>query len=40
MLCSLYVSVITTIRGYGDYLWVDVVEKIDAMGSQVTPWMG
>ena len=32
---SLYVSVITTIRGYGDFLWVDVVEKIDAMASQV-----
>lgn len=32
---SLYVLVITTIRGWGDYLWVDVVEKIDAMGSQV-----
>jgi hypothetical protein len=29
------VSVITTIRGYGDFLWVDVVEKIDAMASQV-----
>jgi hypothetical protein len=27
--------VITTIRGWGDYLWADVVEKIDAMGSQV-----
>jgi hypothetical protein len=27
--------VITTIRGWGDYLWVDVVEKIDAMGTQV-----
>ncbi|KAL4452763.1 hypothetical protein ABPG75_008425, partial [Micractinium tetrahymenae] len=33
-LYSLYVSVITTIRGWGDYLWVDVVENIDAMGSQ------
>ncbi len=32
---SLYVSVITTIRGWGDDLWVDVVGKIDAMGSQV-----
>ncbi len=36
---SLYVSVITTIRGYGDYLWVDVVERVDAMGSQVG-WVG
>ena len=36
---SLYVSVITTIRGYGDYLWVDVVERVDAMGSQVG-WAG
>ena len=32
---SLYVSVITTIRSYGDYLWVDVVERVDAMASQV-----
>ena len=30
---------ITTIRGYGDYLWVDVVERVDAMGSQVG-WAG
>lgn len=27
-LYSLYVNVITTIRGYGDYFWVDVVENI------------
>lgn len=33
--CSLYVSVITTICGYGDYLWVDVVERVDAMASHV-----
>jgi hypothetical protein len=33
--CSLYVSVITTIRGWGDLLWADVVTKIDGMGSQV-----
>lgn len=33
--CSLYVAVITTIRGWGDLLWVDVVEKIDAMSTQV-----
>lgn len=32
---SLYVSVITTIRGWGDYLWTDVVDKVDSMGSQV-----
>ena len=37
--CSLYVSVITTIRGYGDFLWVDVVEKIDAMATQVRRWL-
>ena len=36
--CSLYVAVITTIRGYGDVLWVDVVERVDAMGSQVVGW--
>ncbi|PNH08753.1 Dynein gamma chain, flagellar outer arm [Tetrabaena socialis] len=34
-LYSLYVNVITTIKGYGDYFWVDVVEKIDEMGEQV-----
>lgn len=28
-------TVISTIRGYGDYLWYDVVERVDAMGSQV-----
>ena len=34
-LYSLYVTVITTIRSYGDYFWADVVEKIDEMGEQV-----
>ena len=34
-LYSIYVNVITTLRGFGDYLWVDVVERIDAMGTQV-----
>ena len=34
-LYSLYVTVITTIKGYGDYFWVDVVEKVDEMGEQV-----
>lgn len=34
-LYNLYVTVITTIKGYGDYFWVDVVEKIDEMGDQV-----
>lgn len=37
---SLYVSVITTIRGYGDYLWVDVVERVDAMATQARGWRG
>jgi len=37
-LYSLYVSVITTIKGYGDYLWVDVVEKIDEMSDQVNQY--
>lgn len=32
---SLYVTVITTIRGYGDFLWVDVVEKVDEWGEAV-----
>lgn len=31
----LYVSVITTIRGFGDLLWVDVVAQIDSMTEQV-----
>lgn len=33
--CSLYVTVIGTIKGYGDFFWVDVVEKIDEWGDQV-----
>jgi hypothetical protein len=33
-LYSLYVMVITTIKGYGDYFWTDVVEKVDEMGEQ------
>lgn len=36
-LYSLYVTVIGTIKGYGDYFWADVVEKIDEMGEQVGP---
>ncbi len=32
---SLYVNVITTIRGFGDFFWVDVVEQIDTMTEQV-----
>ena len=34
-LCRLYVNVITTIKGYGEFLWVDVVEQIDSMTEQV-----
>jgi dynein heavy chain len=34
-LYSLYVTVIGTIKGYGDYFWADVVEKVDEMGEQV-----
>lgn len=34
-LYSLYVTVITTIKGYGDFFWVDVVEQIDSMTEQV-----
>ncbi|MEW5318622.1 MAG: hypothetical protein WDW38_009830 [Sanguina aurantia] len=34
-LYNLYVTVISTIKGYGDYFWVDVVEKIDEMAEQV-----
>ena len=34
--CRLYVNVITTIRSFGDYFWVDVVEQIDAMTEQVS----
>eukprot|EP00879_Flechtneria_rotunda_P029325 GHRR01031685.1.p1 GENE.GHRR01031685.1~~GHRR01031685.1.p1 ORF type:complete len:143 (-),score=37.91 GHRR01031685.1:157-585(-) len=32
---SLYVTVISTIKGYGDYFWADVVEKVDEWGEQV-----
>jgi len=31
----LYVNVITTIRGFGDLLWTDVVAQIDGMTEQV-----
>ena len=34
--CRLYVNVITTIRSFGDYFWVDVVEQIDTMTEQVS----
>lgn len=34
-LYNLYVAVITTIKSYGDFLWVDVIEKIDDMGDTV-----
>lgn len=34
-LYTLYVTVITTIKGYGDYFWIDVVEQIEAMAEQV-----
>lgn len=34
-LYSLYVTVIGTIKAYGDYFWTDVVEKVDEMGEQV-----
>ena len=39
-LYSLYVTVISTIKGYGDYFWVDVVEQVDSMAEQVylTRW--
>lgn len=33
--CRLYVNVITTIKGYGNYLWVDVVAQIDTMSEEV-----
>jgi hypothetical protein len=32
------VTVISTIKGYGDYFWVDVVEKIDEMGETVNQY--
>lgn len=35
LFCRLYVTVITTIRGFGDLFWVDVVEQIDTMTEQV-----
>jgi dynein heavy chain len=39
-LYTLYVTVISTIKGYGDYFWVDVVEKIDDMGDTVRDLTG
>ena len=33
--CRLYTDVISTINGYGDLLWVDVVAQIDAMNERV-----
>jgi dynein heavy chain len=33
--CRLYSDVISTISGYGDLLWVDVVTQIDAMNERV-----
>lgn len=35
LLRRLYVNVITTIRGFGDLLWVDVVAQINGMTEQV-----
>ena len=32
-------NVITTIKGFGDYLWTDVVAQIDAMGDQVNVFL-
>mmetsp|Transcript_5388 Transcript_5388/g.12712 ORF Transcript_5388/g.12712 Transcript_5388/m.12712 type:complete len:4322 (-) Transcript_5388:507-13472(-) len=37
-LYNLYVNVITTIKGYGDYFWVDVVEKIEEMADTVNQY--
>ena len=37
-LYNLYVTVITTIKGFGDYFWVDVVEKITEMGDTVNQY--
>lgn len=37
-LYNLYVTVISTIKGYGDYFWVDVVEKITEMGETVNQY--
>jgi len=34
-LYSLFVTVITTINGYGEFFWVDVMTQIDAMSEQV-----
>eukprot|EP00887_Chlorella_sp_A99_P001633 scaffold8.g1633.t1 len=35
-LYSLYVAVISVIRGFGDTLWADAVERVDAMGAQAS----
>ena len=34
-LYNLYVTVVNTIKGFGDLHWVDVVEKIDEMADTV-----
>ncbi len=38
--CRLYTDVITTITGYGNLLWVDVVAQIDAMNERVLTFQG
>ena len=34
-MCRLYTDVISTISGYGDLLWQDVVAQIDSMNERV-----
>ena len=38
--CRLYTDVITTITGYGNLLWVDVVSQIEAMNERVLTFQG
>ena len=34
-MCRLYVAVISTLKGFGDLLWAEVVPNLDSMNDQV-----
>ena len=34
-MCRLYVAVISTLKGFGDLLWAEVVPSLDSMSDQV-----
>ena len=35
MMCRLYVAVISSLKGFGDLLWAEVVPNLDSMNDQV-----